>query len=72
MSGECYDGEKNFDWIKKNEPYRDNLNVYEIAKVSKTEFTPGKTAFDVIDEACYGKEHFDNGCARTLRMQHDL
>lgn len=30
MTGECYDGTNDFDWIKKNEAYGDNLDVYEI------------------------------------------
>lgn len=50
MSGECYDGSKDFPWLKDHKPYNDNLNVYEIGKVSKTESTKGKTAFDKIDE----------------------
>lgn len=59
MSGECYDGTKDFPWLKDNEPYMDNLNVYEIGKVSKTEHTTGKTAFDKIDETCYGLPKFE-------------
>ncbi|MGX3043708.1 site-specific DNA-methyltransferase [Helicobacter sp. T3_23-1056] len=35
MSGECYDGNKDFKWREKNEPYKDNLEVYQIAKISK-------------------------------------
>mgnify|MGYP002518991975 CR=1 FL=1 len=35
MSGECYDGNKDFAWLKKNAPYGDNLAVYQIAKISK-------------------------------------
>ena len=27
MSGECYDGSKDFRWLEKNEPYGDNLEV---------------------------------------------
>ncbi|MCF0201205.1 MAG: site-specific DNA-methyltransferase [Bacteroidales bacterium] len=56
MSGECYDGTNDFPWLKDHQPYRDNLNVYEIAKVSKTETRAGETAFDKIDQTCYGKE----------------
>ncbi len=59
MSGECYEGTKDFPWLKDNEPYMDNLNVYEIGKVSKTEHTTGKTAFDKIDETCYGLPKFE-------------
>lgn len=58
MTGECYDGTNDFDWIKNNQPYRDNLNVYEIGKVASFESTEGKTPFDVIDETLYGKDKF--------------
>lgn len=56
MTGECYDGNKNFDWIKNNEPYGDNLDVYEIKTVANFESSDGKTPFDVIDETLYSKE----------------
>lgn len=62
MTGECYDGTSDFDWIKKNKPYGGNLDVYEIESVSNFEWTEGKTPFDVIDETLYGKEKF-----KTLR-----
>lgn len=58
MTGECYDGSKNFKWAQENEPYGGNLDVYEIASVANFEFTEGKTPFDVIDETLYGKEKF--------------
>lgn len=58
MSGECYDGYKEFDWIKNNEPYGDNLDVYEIEKVANFESSEGKTPFDVIDETLYGLSRF--------------
>lgn len=60
MTGECYDGTKDFEWIKKNKPYGGNLDVYEIESVSNFEWTAGKTPFDVIDETLYGKERFAN------------
>lgn len=56
MTGECYDGTKDFEWIRKNKPYGGNLDVYEIESVSSFEWTEGKTPFDVIDETLYGKE----------------
>ena len=56
MTGECYDGNKEFNWIKNNEPYGDNLDVYEIETVANFESSEGKTPFDVIDETLYGKE----------------
>ena len=58
MTGECYDGTKDFEWIKKNKPYGGNLDVYEIGSVSNFEWANGKTPFDVIDETLYGKEKF--------------
>lgn len=58
MTGECYDGTKDFKWLEKNEPYGGNLDVYEIGSVSNFEWTEGKTPFDVIDETLYGKEKF--------------
>jgi adenine-specific DNA-methyltransferase len=58
MTGECYDGSKDFNWIKNNEPYGGSLDVYEIGYVSDKEHEVGKTAFEVIDETLYGKEKF--------------
>ncbi len=58
MTGECYDGTKDFKWLEKNEPYGGNLDVYEIGSVSNFEWAEGKTPFDVIDEKLYGKEKF--------------
>lgn len=58
MTGECYDGTNDFEWIKKNKPYGGNLDVYEIESVANFEATEGKTPFDVIDETLYGKEKF--------------
>lgn len=56
MTGSCYNGTKDFAWLKDNTPLEDNLDVYEIADVSNFEATEGKTPFDVIDETLYGKE----------------
>ena len=58
MTGECYDGTKDFEWIKKNKPYGGNLDVYEINSVNNGEWVKGKTPFDVIDETLYGQEKF--------------
>ncbi|MDR0971360.1 MAG: site-specific DNA-methyltransferase [Bacteroidales bacterium] len=58
MSGVCYDGNNNFQWLKKNSPLGDNLDVYDIEKVANFETTEGKTPFDIIDENLYGKEKF--------------
>ena len=58
MTGECYDGSKDFKWLEKHKPLGGSLNVYDIASVSNAEKVAGKTAFDVIDETLYGKEKF--------------
>ncbi len=59
MTGECYDGTKDFKWIKENQPYGGNLDVYEISSVANFEATKGKTPFDVIDETLYGQQKFN-------------
>lgn len=66
MTGECYDGNKNFEWNKINSPYGENLEVVEIDEVSNFETTKGKTAFDVIDETLYGQKKF-----QTLKEKVD-
>ena len=66
MTGECYDGGKDFKWIKDNEPYGGKLEVYEIAEVSNASATKGNTPFDVIDETLYGREKF-----KTVREKID-
>lgn len=58
MTGECYDGTKDFKWLENNAPLGDNLDVYEIAEVANFESTEGRTPFDVIDETLYGVEKF--------------
>lgn len=58
MTGECYDGSKDFKWLEKHKPLGGSLDVYEIAFVSNSEKVAGKTAFDVIDETLYDKEKF--------------
>jgi adenine-specific DNA-methyltransferase len=62
MTGECYDGTKDFKWIKENQPYGGNLDVYDLATVANFADTDGKTPFEVIDETLYGQEKF-----QTLR-----
>jgi adenine-specific DNA-methyltransferase len=52
MTGECYDGTKNFKWNEKNKPLGDNLDVYDIATVAPYSNEP----FEKIDETLYGKE----------------
>lgn len=58
MTGVCYDGSKDFKWIENNSALGGSLDVFEIDEVANFESVPGKTAFDVIDEALYGKEKF--------------
>lgn len=58
MTGECYDGNRDFKWTKDNLPYGGNLDVYEIAEVADYNAEEGKTPLDVIDETLYGKERF--------------
>lgn len=58
MTGECYDGSKDFKWIEENEPYGGRLDVYEMAEVSNANATKGQTPFDVIDETLYGEKRF--------------
>lgn len=58
MTGEGYDGDKDFRWIRENKPYGGNLDVYEICSVANFEAVEGKAPFDVIDETLYGKEKF--------------
>ena len=54
MTGECYDGNTDFPWIKKNKPYGGNLDVYTIEHVANFETTQGKSPLEVIDETLYG------------------
>lgn len=56
MTGECYDGTKDFEWLKDKNPLGDNLLVLDIENVSNRESVQGKTAFDVIDETLYGEK----------------
>lgn len=58
MTGECYDGSRNFKWTQDNLPYGGNLDVYEMAEVTNDNATEGNTPFDVIDETLYGQDRF--------------
>ncbi len=66
MTGECYDGNKDFPWLKDNEPYGGNLDVYEIERIPNHLTADGKTPFEEIDETLYGKERF-----KTLKEKID-
>lgn len=59
MTGECYDGSKDFKWNKDHQPLGDNLDVYEIDQVSNINQTPGECSFDVIDETLYGMDKLE-------------
>ena len=58
MTGTCYDGTSDFNWIKTNQPFGGRLDVYEIGEVSSSSAASGHTPFDVIDETLYGKDKF--------------
>ena len=66
MTGEGYDGDKDFKWIRDNKPYGGNLDVYEIETVAQFEAVEGKSPFDVIDETLYGEKKFS-----TLKKKVD-
>ncbi len=66
MTGECYDGSKEFPWAKDNKPYGGNLDVYEIERVPNHLTADGHTPFEAIDETLYGKEKF-----KTLKEKID-
>jgi adenine-specific DNA-methyltransferase len=66
MTGECYDGTRDFKWTQENLPYGGNLDVYEIETVNNSNAIEGQTPFDVIDETLYGKNTF-----KTLREKVD-
>jgi len=51
MTGQCFDGTKNYKWIEKNASLGDNLDVYDIATVAPFSDEP----FEKIDETLYGK-----------------
>lgn len=66
MTGTCYDGTSDFDWLTNNHPYGGSLDVYDIGTVGNFEAVEGKTPFDVIDETLYGQPPFG-----TLRDKVD-
>ena len=52
MTGSCYDGANKFKWIEENQPYYENLEVFEIEKIHNND----KNIFDMIDETLYGEK----------------
>ena len=54
MTGECYDGTNDFEWIKKNKALGGTLDVYEIGEISNSLQDKGDNPFEVIDETLYG------------------
>ena len=58
MTGCCYDNSNDFEWIKKNEAFGDNLEVTDIKLVNNAENREEKSAFEVIDETLYDLSQF--------------
>lgn len=56
MTGKCYDGTDDFEWLKKNLPYLDSLDVYRL----ETANVYDKDIFNKIDEKNYGENFADN------------
>ena len=50
MTGSCYDGSSDFDWVKNHTPYGDSLEVSEITSIASSD----QKIFDAIDERLYG------------------
>ena len=59
MTGKCYDETSDFEWVKKNKPFGDNLQVLDIAEISNFQAIKGATPFEVIDETLYGVDKFN-------------
>lgn len=66
MTGVCYDGSRDKSWLSGDQPYGDNLDVYEIERIPNHRTADGACPFDRIDETLYGKEKF-----KTLREKID-
>ncbi len=66
MTGVCYDGSRDKSWLSGNQPYGENLDVYEIERIPNHRTADGACPFDKIDETLYGKEKF-----KTLREKID-
>lgn len=60
MTGECYDGNRDFTWANDNKPYGGTLDVYEIDSVTDDNAAEGNTPFDVIDETLYGQKRLSS------------
>jgi len=56
MTGKCYDGTSDFDYLKKNTALGGNLEVMEIDSCANSD----KSIFEKIDETLYGKEKFSS------------
>lgn len=56
LSGECYDGTKDFAWLNKNTPFKDSLDVYNLKETNVYD----KDIFEEIDETAYGLEKFND------------
>lgn len=66
MTGTCYDGTENNNWLTDNKPYGGNLDVYEIDRIQDHRPVDGKFPIEKIDETLYGKEKF-----KSLREKID-
>ena len=75
MSGCCYDGSADFEWLKKNEPYKDGLAVYEIATIEKFALgkEKGENIFSAIDERNYAldRKTYDLDENGRFKFAHD-
>lgn len=56
LTGECYDGTNNFNWLTKNIPYLDSLEVYDLIETNVFD----NKIFEKINEENYGKTIFSN------------
>ncbi len=74
MTGCCYDGGTDFEWVKKNAPYNDDLAVYEIAEVDKSALDEkGENIFTAIDERNYAldAQSYDLDENGRFKFAHD-
>ncbi len=65
MSGECYNGDKSFEWLKNNTPYGDGLAVYNIQERPDND----KHIFAAIDEHCYGLAFAEDEEGRRKKIE---
>jgi adenine-specific DNA-methyltransferase len=56
MNGVSNTGNNQFKWLKKNLPYENSLDVYEIVQLS----VYNENIFKQVDELDYGQSKFNN------------